>query len=72
MTDYPGLDIEGTEFIIDQGCVHFGVDSPSPDLWYDKTYPCHSVCSERWVTLMKIYVILINYLENDSPLLDFH
>ncbi len=50
MTDYPGLDREATEFIIDRGCVNFGVDSPSPDMWYDKTYPCHSVCSERWVT----------------------
>jgi kynurenine formamidase len=50
MTDYPGLDREATEFIIDQGCINFGVDSPSPDMWYDKTYPCHSVCAERMVT----------------------
>jgi kynurenine formamidase len=50
MTDYPGLDREATEFIIDQGCINFGVDSPSPDMWYDKTYPCHSVCGERKVT----------------------
>lgn len=50
MTDYPGLDREATEFIIDQGCINFGVDSPSPDMWYDKTYPCHSVCAERKVT----------------------
>lgn len=50
MTDYPGLDREATEFIIDQGCINFGVDSPSPDMWYDKTYPCHSVCAEREVT----------------------
>ena len=50
MTDYPGLDREGTEFIIDQGCVNFGVDSASPDMWYDKTYPCHSVCAERQIT----------------------
>ncbi len=50
MTDYPGLDREATEFIIDQGCVNFGVDSASPDMWYDKTYPCHSVCAERGVT----------------------
>ena len=49
MTDYPGLDREGTEFIIDQGCINFGVDSPSPDMWYDKTYPCHSVCAQRGV-----------------------
>jgi kynurenine formamidase len=50
MTDYPGLDREGTEFIIDQGCVNLGVDSASPDMWYDKTYPCHSVCAERGIT----------------------
>lgn len=50
MTDYPGLDREATEYIIDQGAVNFGVDSPSPDMWYDKTYPCHTVCAERGVT----------------------
>jgi len=26
------------------------VDSPSPDMWYDKTYPCHSTCAKRKVT----------------------
>ena len=50
MTDYPGLDREATEFIIDRECVNFGVDAASPDMWYDKTYPCHSVCAERQVT----------------------
>ena len=50
MTEYPGLDREGTEFIIEQGCVNFGVDSPSPDMWYDKTYPCHTVCAEHHIT----------------------
>jgi kynurenine formamidase len=50
MKEYPGLDREGTEFIIDRGAVNFGVDSPSPDMWYDKTYPCHSVCGERRIT----------------------
>lgn len=50
MTDYPGLNREATEFIIDKGCVSFGVDSASPDMWYDKTYPCHTVCAERGVT----------------------
>ncbi len=53
MTDYPGLDRAATEYIIDQGAVNFGVDSPSPDMWYDKTYPCHSVCAERGVTHME-------------------
>ena len=50
MTDYPGLNREATEYIIDQGCVNFGVDSASPDMWYDKTYPCHSTCAERGIT----------------------
>lgn len=50
MTEYPGLDREGTEYIIDQGCINFGVDSPSPDMWYDKTYPCHTTCAERKIT----------------------
>jgi len=50
MTEYPGLDQEATEYIIDQGCVNFGVDSPSPDMWYDKTYPCHTTCAKRRIT----------------------
>jgi kynurenine formamidase len=50
MTDYPGLSREATEYIIDRGAVNFGVDSPSPDMWYDKTYPCHTVCAERGIT----------------------
>ena len=50
MTDYPGLNREATEYIIGQGAVNFGVDSPSPDMLEDKTYPCHSVCGERGVT----------------------
>jgi kynurenine formamidase len=53
MTDYPGLNREATEFIIDQGCINFGVDAASPDMWYDKTYPCHSVCGERGITHME-------------------
>jgi len=50
MTEYPGLNREATEFIIDKGCVNFGVDSASPDMWHDKSYPCHSVCAQRSVT----------------------
>jgi kynurenine formamidase len=50
MREYPGLNREATEYIIDRGAVNFGVDSPSPDMWYDKTYPCHSVCGERRIT----------------------
>lgn len=50
MTDYPGLDREATEFILERGAINFGVDSPSPDMLDDKTYPCHSVCAERGIT----------------------
>jgi kynurenine formamidase len=50
MTDHPGLTKDATDFILDQGAVNFGVDCTSPDMWYDKTYPCHTVCSQRKVT----------------------
>ena len=50
MTEYQGLDRSATEYIIEQGAVNFGVDSPSPDMWYDKTYPCHTTCAERHIT----------------------
>lgn len=50
MSEFPGMTRDATEYIIDCGCVNFGVDNPSPDMWYDKTYPCHSVCGERGVT----------------------
>lgn len=50
MTEYPGLDRAATEYIIDRGCVNFGVDLPSPDMFYDKTYPCHDTCGKRRVT----------------------
>jgi kynurenine formamidase len=50
MTDHPGLTRDATEFILDQGAVNFGVDCTSPDMWYDKTYPCHTVCAQREIT----------------------
>jgi kynurenine formamidase len=49
-THQPGLTRGATEYIIDKGVVNFGVDNTSPDMWLDKTYPCHTVCSERRVT----------------------
>jgi len=49
-THQPGLTREATEYIIDKGAVNFGVDCTSPDMWLDKTYPCHTVCAERKVT----------------------
>lgn len=50
MTHQPGLTRDATEFIIDEGAVNFGVDCTSPDMWLDKSYPCHRVCAERQVT----------------------
>ena len=45
MTDYPGLDREATEFIIDQGCYNFGVDSASPDNVVRQVLPLsHRMC----------------------------
>lgn len=49
-THQPGLTREATEFIIGKGAVNFGVDNTSPDMWLDKSYPCHMVCRERQVT----------------------
>lgn len=50
MTHHPGLNREATEFIIDRGAINFGIDCTSPDMFLDKTYPCHTVCAERRVT----------------------
>ena len=52
-THQPGLTRDATEYIIDQGAVNFGVDNTSPDMWLDKSYPCHMVCRERGVTQME-------------------
>lgn len=49
----PGLTREATEYIIDRGVINFGVDNTSPDMFLDKTYPCHQVCKERNVTHME-------------------
>jgi kynurenine formamidase len=49
-THQPGLTREATEYIIDKGAVNFGVDNTSPDMWLDKTYPCHTVCAQRRIT----------------------
>jgi kynurenine formamidase len=49
----PGLTKDATDYIIDKGVINFGVDNTSPDMFLDKTYPCHTVCSERRVTHME-------------------
>jgi kynurenine formamidase len=52
-THQPGLNKEATEYIIDKGAINFGVDNTSPDMFLDKTYPCHMVCRAREVTHME-------------------
>jgi len=46
----PGLTRAATEYILDRGAISFGVDNTSPDMFLDKTYPCHMVCRERKIT----------------------
>jgi kynurenine formamidase len=45
--NYPGLNAEATQWLIDRGVVNFGVDQPSPDTPNDPTYPCHTLCREH-------------------------
>lgn len=45
--DYPGLNAEATQWLIDRDVANFGVDQPSPDTPADPTYPCHTLCREH-------------------------
>lgn len=45
--NYPGLDEQATQWVINRGVVNFGVDQPSPDTPEDPTYPCHTLCREH-------------------------
>jgi kynurenine formamidase len=45
--NYPGLNADATQWLIDHGVVNFGVDQPSPDTPDDPTYPCHSLCRDH-------------------------
>ena len=48
--NYPGLDREGTEFLLDHGAINIGIDAPSVDSSIEmkrKLYPSHVVCRER-------------------------
>lgn len=45
--NYPGLDAEATQWLIDREIANFGVDQPSPDTPDDPTYPCHTLCMEH-------------------------
>lgn len=45
--NYPGLNEAATRWLVEQGIVNFGMDTPSPDTPDDPTYPCHSVCKQE-------------------------
>jgi kynurenine formamidase len=47
---YPGLDEEGSRWLLDSGVKAFGVDSPSPDNPISRTYPCHMMCRKHGIT----------------------
>jgi kynurenine formamidase len=47
LSEYPGLDESGSNWILETGIKIFGVDSPSPDNPTSRTYPCHMMCREH-------------------------
>lgn len=50
LSQYPGLDEAGSNWIADNGIKTFGVDCPSPDNPASRTYPCHMMCRARGIT----------------------
>jgi kynurenine formamidase len=50
LSQYPGLDEAGSNWLVEQGIKTFGVDSPSPDNPISRTYPCHMMCRARGIT----------------------
>lgn len=49
LSQYPGLDEAGSDWIVEKGIKAFGVDSPSPDCPISRTYPCHMMCREHGI-----------------------
>lgn len=49
LSQYPGLDAEATEWILDQGVINVCTDAPSTDNPADNTYPNHTVHARRLV-----------------------
>ena len=47
--DYPGLDKEASEWLLDQGLVNVGTDAVSTDTLADPSYPNHRTHAERLV-----------------------
>ncbi len=50
LSQYPGLDEAGSNWLFEQGIKTFGVDSPSPDNPISRTYPCHMMCRAHGIT----------------------
>ena len=50
LSQYPGFDESGSDWLLDHGVKAFGVDSPSPDNPVSKTYPCHMMCRAHGIT----------------------
>ncbi len=50
LSQYPGLDESGSNWLVEQGVKTFGVDSPSPDNPISRTYPCHMMCRRYGIT----------------------
>lgn len=49
-TEYPGLDEDAAEWLIEKNVKVFGVDCPSPDSPASRTYPVHLVCRRERLT----------------------
>jgi kynurenine formamidase len=50
LSQYPGLDESGSDWLVERGVKTFGVDSPSPDNPISRTYPCHMMCRKYGIT----------------------
>jgi kynurenine formamidase len=50
LSQFPGLGLSGSQWIVDQGVKTFGVDTPTPDNPISKTYPCHMMCRANHIT----------------------
>ena len=72
MTDYPGLNREATEFIIDQGCRNFGVDSASRICGTIKPIRVTPFAPSAKSPISKTFVTWIRSLESGLSSLPFH
>jgi kynurenine formamidase len=49
LSEFPGLDQEASEWLLDQGLINLGTDAASTDTLADPSYPNHRVHGERLV-----------------------